>query len=74
MSEPEDSQENRKVYTMTGDQIEKVAEIAAQKALNKVSTDFFVYVGKGIFARAFWIVGASGLALYFWLQSKGFIK
>jgi hypothetical protein len=67
-------EEHRKIYTMTGEQVERVAEIAATKALTKVSENFFLYVGKGIVFRMFWIVGAAGLAVYFWLQSKGIIK
>jgi len=74
MSDELDMIEQRKTYTMTGEQIEKVAEIAATKALEKASSDFFLYVGKGIVARSFWIIGASGLAVYFWLQSKGIVK
>jgi len=66
--------EQRKVYTMTVEQIAKVAELAAAKALEKASADFFKYVGKGVLSRVFWVAGAGALAVYFYLQGKGIVK
>jgi hypothetical protein len=43
--------------------IERIAEIAAQKALDKVYVD----VGKGVLKRAAWVLGAGIIALLMWL-------
>lgn len=48
-------------------EIERIAEVAAQKALDKV----YVEVGKGVLKRLSWIVGAVVVALLMWMGAKG---
>ena len=49
--------------------IEKIAERAAAKALEKVYTG----VGKSVLTKLLWIFGAAGLALYMILKEKNLL-
>ncbi len=43
--------------------IERIAEIAARKALDQV----YAEVGKGVFKKLVWIIGASVIGLLIWM-------
>ncbi|HEY6028602.1 MAG TPA: hypothetical protein VIV09_17030 [Pseudolabrys sp.] len=47
--------------------IERIAEVAARKALDKV----YLEVGKGVLKRLSWIIGVSTVALLMWMGGKG---
>lgn len=47
--------------------LERIAELAAIKALDKV----YLEVGKGVLKRVAWIVGLSVIALLMWMGGKG---
>ncbi len=66
--------EKRRISTITQAQLEEVAERGAARALEKMTTHVFIFIGKGIVERAFWIVGILTVTAYFWLQSRGLIK
>lgn len=52
---------------LTEADIERIAEIAAQKALDKV----YVEVGKGLIKRLAWLLGVGAIALLMWMGGKG---
>lgn len=66
--------DKRQHYTLTEEAVEEIAERAATKAYEKMTTQVFMLVGKSVIERVLWIIGAILLWLYFYLQSKGIIK
>lgn len=52
---------------LTDEQIEAIAERAAEVALNKVYTE----VGKNVLKKIAWLTGAAVLGLAMWLSSHG---
>jgi hypothetical protein len=52
---------------LTDEQIEAIAERAAEVALNKVYTE----VGKNVLKKLAWLTGAAVLGLAMWLSSHG---
>jgi len=59
---------------LTDEQIEMIAERAAEKAMKKLTEDAYMSIGKGVVSKAFWIIGMVATALFFWLAQKGIIK
>lgn len=59
--------ERRRIEVLTDEQIEQIAERAAQVALNKVYTE----IGRSVVKKALWIIGASVLAALVWLGRDG---
>lgn len=56
-------------FKLSEDQIDAIAERAAEKALEKVYTQ----IGKSIVQKALWIIGAGCLSLFAWLKAKGLV-
>lgn len=52
------------------DKMEKIAELAATKALNRVYSE----IGKGVLKKAAWIVGVLILSLLMYLAGRGVVK
>lgn len=62
--------EDRRAYApLTEEQVEHIAEKAAEIAFRKV----YEQVGKGVISRMLWIVGACVIGVFIWLGSKGAI-
>jgi hypothetical protein len=59
---------------LTDDQIEIIAERAADRAIEKLTNEAYKAVGKSVVQKLFWIVGVCAVALYMWLQQKGLVK
>lgn len=59
---------------LTDDQIEVIAERAADRAIEKLTNEAYKAVGKSVVQKFFWIVGVCAVALYVWLQQKGLVK
>ena len=55
------------VVTLSEADLERIAELAAKKALDKV----YLEVGKGVLTRLTWLVGAVVIALLMWMGAKG---
>lgn len=53
--------------TLSDDQIDAIAEKAAEKALQKV----YASVGRGILNRLAWAVGAIVIGILVWMGGKG---
>lgn len=58
-------------HPLSDEQIEAIAEKAAEKAVAKITAVVYQNVGKSVVERAFWLIGALAIGLYFWLSSKG---
>lgn len=56
---------------LTEDQIEQIAELAAERAISKLTDHAYKAVGKSIVEKLFYIVGVLSVALYLWLKEKG---
>ena len=59
---------------LTEDQIEEIAEKAAEKAIGKLTAHVYQEVGKSVIGKMTWMIGALSVALYLWAQSKGLLK
>ena len=53
--------------------LEKLAELAAEKAIKKLTNHVYQEVGRSVISKFVYIVGACSLGLYLWLKSKGVI-
>lgn len=61
-------------HELSDDQIEEIAERAAEKAIDKAKADFYQDVGHTVINKFYWLVGAVIAGSFLWLNSKGFIK
>ncbi len=59
--------------TLTEDQIEEIAERAAERAMQKLTDHMYKQVGKSVVSKLFWIVGVISVGLYLWLKQKGIL-
>lgn len=59
---------------LTEEQIELIAEKAAEKAIEKLTSHVYQEVGKSVVSKLFYIVGACALGIWLWLKSKGIIS
>lgn len=62
--------ERRQNPTLSDEQIERIAERAAEVALEKVYTS----IGKSVVSKFLWLVGAGTLAVAAWLNRSGHLK
>lgn len=65
--------ERRTEPHLSEEQIEKIAEIAAEKAVEKVTNGVYKAVGKTVIERMVWVIGALSVAGYFGLRKLGLI-
>ncbi len=63
--------ERRQHAHLSESQIEYIAERAASKAVEKITTDLYSAVGKGVIKRFVWVLGAVVVGGYVWLKNKG---
>lgn len=59
---------------LTDEQVERIAEKAAEKAVGKFTDHVYQQVGKGVINKLIWLVGATSVGVYLWAQSHGWIK
>ena len=57
---------------MTDEEIDKIAEKAADKAVRKALETVYVEIGKGVLKKAMWVIGFGIVALWLWLGNHGF--
>lgn len=63
--------ERRKEIQLSDEQIDFIAEKAAEKAMQKLTDTAYKAIGKSVLEKMAYIVGVCFVALYFWLQNKG---
>lgn len=54
-------------------QMNKIAERAAEKAIEKLTKHVYQEVGKSVISKFVYIVGAITLAVWLWLKGKGWV-
>ena len=65
--------ERRTQAHLTEDQIEYIAEKAAEKAIEKLTGDVYKAVGKSVVSKFLWIVGASAVGVWIWAKKNGLV-
>lgn len=65
------SSERRHVPQLTEEQIDEIAERAAEKAIEKMTTSVYRQIGKSIVEKVVYAAGASVVALSIYLAAKG---
>lgn len=58
---------------LTDDQVEIIANKAADKAVEKLTNQIYVNVGKGVVKRFFYLLGAATVGVYLWLVHVGWL-
>lgn len=58
----------------TEEQLEKFADLVADKALERIQEQTYQSIGKAFLSRIYYILGLVLIGAFFYLQSKGFIK
>lgn len=71
---PSPRTERRVATPLTEEEIEMIAEKAAEKAVAKMTGILYREVGRTIIQRFVWIVGVLAVTAYIYLQQKGIIK
>lgn len=61
----------RRRMPLSEEQIESIAEKAADKAVKKLTDQIYRDVGRGVLAKLTWLVGAAVIGVYLWLDAKG---
>ena len=56
------------------EQIDQIAEKAAEKAIEKLTSHVYQEVGKSVVSKLFYIIGACAVGLYLFLKSKGVVQ
>lgn len=59
---------------LTEEQIEAIAEKAADKAVAKLTDHVYREVGRGVVSKFLWICGAIAASAYLWAKSKGWLS
>ena len=58
---------------ITEEDVERIAERAATKAVAKITDYVYIEVGKSVLKRILWLTGAAIVGVAAWMHSKGFI-
>lgn len=67
--------DNRRVtLSLTDEEIDHIAEKAAEQAVAKMTAAFYREVGRGVVNRFLWIIGILAIAAYVAAQQRGWIK
>lgn len=66
--------ENLQHAPLTDDEIERIAERAAKKAVEMMTRDAYAAVGKGVVQKALWIIGVLSVAAFVWASQNGLIS
>jgi hypothetical protein len=66
--------EERRNITLTHEQLNEIAEMAADKAVEKITGRVYQEIGKTFVNKMIWIIGAILTGAAFYLNSKGIFK
>lgn len=58
---------------LTEEQIEEIAERAAERAMKKLTDHMYKEVGRSVVNKFFWVVGIISVGMYLWLKQKGLV-
>ena len=59
---------------ITEEDVERIAERAATKAVAEITDYVYIEVGKSVLKRILWLTGAAIVGVAAWMHSKGFIS
>lgn len=59
---------------LTDEQIEEIAERAAKKAVEQMTNQIYMEVGKGVVKKALYLLGAIIVGAGIWAKAKGWIS
>lgn len=66
----EQMDQERRVLSVTKEQLEEVAEMAAERVFEKATYHFYAQIGKGVVDKFLVVVGMGIVALYMYFSSK----
>lgn len=66
--------DRREPVYLSSEQIEVIADRAAEKAIAKVTDQLYISVGRAVLTKIIYSVGIIWAAIVIWLSSKGYIK
>ena len=61
-------------HKLTDEQIDAIAEKAADKAVSKITDMAYKQVGKSVISKLFYVTGVIVVAGYLYLQNHGWVK
>jgi len=64
----------RRSMPLSEEQLEAIAEKAADKAVAKIHAKFYQEVGKGVVNKFLTVVGLLTVGVYMWASSHGWVK
>jgi hypothetical protein len=59
--------ERRAAFPLTEEQLEAIAERAAERALEKV----YASIGKSVVQKILWVAGVAALTVFAWMKGSG---
>lgn len=74
MSEQEHLQELRRPITLSEEQLDEIAERAANRAINKLTDHVYLQVGRSVVNKLLWVIGAVFAGVYLWMHNKGLLN
>lgn len=66
--------ERRRSPVLSEDQIEEIAEKAAEKAIAKLTNQIYLEVGRGVVKKALYLIGAFVVGAGLWAKAKGWMS
>jgi hypothetical protein len=67
-------EERRTREALSEEEIEIIAERAAEKAMLKLTNQLYQEVGKGVISKILYLVGIVTIAAWAWMQTNGWLK
>lgn len=64
----------KQAVQLTDEQIEEIEEKAAEKAVEKMTNQICLEVGKGVVKKALYLIGAFIVGAGIWAKAKGWIS
>ena len=64
----------KQTVQLTDEQIEEIAEKEAEKAVEKMTNQIYLEVGKGVVKKALYLIGAFIVGAGIWAKAKGWIS
>jgi hypothetical protein len=58
---------------VTPEQLEAIAENAAERAVKKMTDNLYKEVGKGVLNKLLWVLGIITVAMAAWLHDRGYL-
>jgi hypothetical protein len=60
--------------SLTEEQIDLIAERAANRAIEKMTEQAYLQVGKTVISKGLWLFGLIFMGTVYWLNGKGLLK